>query len=138
MNFLDQPEIEYGDVRVDIAGGRVIKLQSISFGAKVDKELLYGEGTDPIGTQNGNRSYTVSVGLTVGALLELNDEAVKQGGVDVLDLKLPIVIAFRARGARQLRLIRCVAVSFTEYDISLTQGDKKGVVTLPGIAEKII
>lgn len=138
MNFLDHDEVEWGDIRVDIAGGRLIKLTGIKFSTEVEKELLFAEGDKPRGTQSGNRSYAIEITMLVGALIDLNLEAMAAGGKDVLDLKVPVVLRFRSKGVRPMRLWRFVNVSFSKYEVSMVQGDKKAEITLPGVFEDFV
>lgn len=138
MNFLDHDEIEWGDCRCDIAGGRLVKFTGISVTVSVEKELLFAEGSAPRGTQSGNRDYKLELSMLVGSLCDLNDEAQRLGFKDVLDLKVPVVLQFAPKGARKRRLFRLVNVSFSQFDLAIMQNDKKMEVKLPGVFEDII
>ena len=87
ISFLDRPEIEWGDIKLRVVGARLKKMTKISFGSEIEKELLYAEGNDPFGVQNGNRSYSGELGMLVVALLDMNKAAILANGKDILDLE---------------------------------------------------
>lgn len=131
INFFNTDECEWSDVRVDIAGSRVAKLRGVKYGESIDKEYEYAEGNNPRAIKHGNRTPRGEVKVLLGALVDMNKAAIAQGGKNILDLKFPVTITYRAKGARQLQIDTLTDVEFVEFDIEILQGDKTTEVTLP-------
>ena len=131
LPFFSTKECEFSDVAVFMAGKNVAKFTEVSFGAKQDKDPLHASGDEPFGIQKGNRSYSGSISVLLGALNDMNDAVISAGGRDILDAEMDVVITYKAFNSRRLRTVTMVGVQFTEFMINWKQGDKSQSINLP-------
>lgn len=104
----------------------------ISYKDKIDSELIYGKGGEPIGVQDGNRSYEGSLKCQQSEF----DKLVASGDKGVKGLKnLTIQWAFEKEGRISTRVFNGVRI--TEIGEDYKQGDKFAEVEFPFIFTSI-
>ena len=131
IKIFDTDECAWKDVRVDIAGARILKLKRVKWGIKKAKEYRFGEGDEPRGIQSKNKEPFAEIEVSRGVLRDMNLGAKAAGGDDITDISFPIVIKFRAKGGRTQELITLADAEVTEFTDEMTQGDAEGTVVLP-------
>ena len=131
ISFFDSKECSWKDLRVFVEGVEVIKITALKYGVKAEKEHLHAAGDEPIGVQTGNRTYTGSITLLLGAFNDLNAAAIAAGGRDVTDISFGIVASYKKQGSRAIQIDKLVSVEISEFEISNVQNQKKNEVMLP-------
>ena len=63
MPAFSTKQYAFADIRVVLLGRDVVGLQGISYSVKVDKEAVYGRGSDPLSIQSGNKEYKGTIML---------------------------------------------------------------------------
>jgi len=129
--FFNTKDYEWSDVRVFLAGSRVVKLTGIKYKVTRDMELLYAEGDHPLAVQRGNKGYAGELRILCGALNDLNRAAIVAGAEDITDLDFEIVVEYKLKGSRPIQIDTLVNVAVQEFEKSIMQGDKKMEVVLP-------
>ena len=121
---------EYGwnDISVSFGGRTLMTCTGISYKDKVESELIYGKGGDPIGVQDGNRSLEGNLKCHQSEF----DRIVASGDKGVKALKnLTIQWAFEKDGRISTRVFDNVRI--TEIGEDYKQGDKTAEVEFPFI-----
>lgn len=132
LDFFDTDECEYADLRVDLEGSRIGKLQGLKIGDKINKSYRYGEGNNPRGIQHGNREPVAEVSVSTGALHDMNNSAISLGYRNILDVRnMTLVVTYRAKGSREQMIKTLTGFEFDEFNEEWAQGDADTVVALP-------
>ncbi len=129
--FFNTKDYEWSDIRVFVAGSRLVKLRGIKYKVTKEKELLYAEGSHPLAVQSGNKGYTGELKILCGALNDLNRAAIAAGGEDLTDMEFEVVVEYKSKGSRLIQIDTLVSVSIQEFEKSILQGEKMMEVTLP-------
>lgn len=121
-------EFEWADITVVLAGRDVVGLRAVEYGAKQEKEALYGKGSRPHSIQSGNIAYEGKVTLTQS---EYETLRLAMGG-SVLSGSLTMVVSYGnpSKGDTLVTDI-LTGVQFTEDATKWKQGDKFQEKELP-------
>lgn len=133
MTF-DSQECVWSDIKVTVLGGRMTKLRSIKYSRETESELLYAEGNQPRGIQDGNEKYDGSLKILRNDLIALNTAARAAGFSDIT--KIPyqvntITVNYKEAFGRPNLTDILYGVKFTKYEKSMEQGAKMQEVELP-------
>ncbi len=140
MDFFNSKECEWADMVVAIGGKAVTKIRGLQYKISQDKELLHAAGTEPIGTQSGNKSYGGTLKLLKGALDDLNRAAkiAAPPNGDVRDIQFDLLVNYRPAGSRVVQTDTLKGVSIAEYEKGMDQGAKYMEISLPFLFERIV
>lgn len=121
-------EFEWADITVVLAGRDVVGLRAVEYGAKQEKEALYGKGYRPHSIQSGNIAYEGKVTLTQS---EYETLRLAMGG-SILSGSLTMVVSYGnpSKGDTLVTDI-LTGVQFTEDTTKWKQGDKFQEKELP-------
>lgn len=121
-------EFEWADITVVLAGRDVVGLRAVEYGAKQEKEALYGKGYRPHSIQSGNIAYVGKVALTQS---EYETLRLAMGG-SILSGSLTMVVSYGnpSKGDTLVTDI-LTGVQFTEDTTKWKQGDKFQEKELP-------
>jgi len=121
--------------------GRVIKgLRGFEFNKEVEKEHLFGAGSDAIDIQTGNKKNTGSI-TALGFEVDLMNKAAQDAGYDDIT-EVPheasvITCSFKKLPTDPIRTYVARGVAFTEAKTSMKQNDKQREIQLPFLAMDI-
>ncbi|AWG24821.1 hypothetical protein [Flavobacterium kingsejongi] len=121
--------------------GRTIKgLRGFSLKKEVEKEHLYGSGSDPIDIMTGNKKYDGNIKL-LGFEADAMNKAAKIAGYDditeVPHETIVITVSYKKRATDAISTYVASGVAFTETGVELEQNAKNREITLPFIAMNI-
>lgn len=132
MATFSSNEFGWNDISVSFGGRTLMTCTGISYKDKVESELIYGKGGDPIGVQDGNRSLEGNLKCHQSEF----DRIVASGDKGVKALKnLTIQWAFEKDGRISTRVFNNVRI--TEIGEDYKQGDKTAEVEFPFIFTSI-
>jgi hypothetical protein len=129
--FFDSKECEWADMLIIFAGLPLTKIRGIEYKALKDKSSLHSAGDEPIGIQNGIRTYEGSIKVLNGALDDMNRASVAAGGADILDMQFDIEITYKQSGTRHLQTDILKGVEIKYYERGWDQVAKSMDVTMP-------
>lgn len=127
---------EYGwkDVQIAINGRNIAGALGIKFSEKMERELLYGAGNEPLAIQGGNLSYEGELKIHQSELEKL---LATGGNLGVATLTgITITSSMVKLGKITTRTF--VGVAFTEIGEEYNQNDKFAEITLPFLFLKVI
>lgn len=132
MATFSSNEFGWNDITVSIAGRTMMACTAINYKDKIDSELIYGKGSEPIGVQDGNRSYEGTFKCHQSEF----DKLVPSGDKGVKALKgLSIQWSFEKDGRISTRVFSEVRI--TEIGEDYKQGDMFAEVEFPFICTGI-
>lgn len=132
--MFDSRQYEYADITLALGGRVITGLRGIKYASKMEKELVYGKGNEPLHIQRGNKSYEGEVTLLQSELETLR----AAGGGSVLGLRLDAVVAYGNPSHGDVLIVDKIrGLEFTEDGKEMKQGDKFMEVTLPFICLRI-
>ena len=134
-------ECAWHQTSVTILGRTLVGIRGFDFEKDVEKEYLYGAGSDPIDIQSGNKSYPCSLRLLKYEVDLLNDAALAAGFEDIVEVPheaIVITCVFKKTLTSPIRTITAAAVAFKNIKASLEQNGKMTEVTLPGLSMKTV
>jgi hypothetical protein len=118
-----------------IIGGRpVAGITDIEYTTEKELEEVYGVGDSPQFIGEGNKSYKGTIELLQADYEALVEAAKNDGGDDVTDLELSIVVSYIPKGIADLPktvIDRLVGVKFSSDGKKMSQGDKYLKMSLP-------
>lgn len=121
--------------------GRTVKgLRGWEFKKSVEKEHLYGSGSDPIDIQSGNKKCEGNVKVLGFEVDAFNRTARAAGFADITEVpheSILITIKFQKTLADPKEFVSIRGVSFSEMGGSMEQGAKMRETTLPYLAMDI-
>jgi hypothetical protein len=120
---------------IAIIGGRpVAGISDIEYTTEKELEPVYGVGDSPQFIGEGNKSYSGTIELLQNDYEALVEAAKNDGGDDVTDLELSIVVTYIPKGTASLPktvIDRLVGVKFSSDGKKMSQGDKHLKMSLP-------
>jgi hypothetical protein len=120
---------------VAIIGGRpVAGITDIEYGTEKDLDEIYGAGDSPQFIGEGNKSYSGTIELLQNDYEALVETAKNEGGDDITDLEVSIVVSYIPKGIANLPktvIDRLVGVKFSSDGKKMSQGDKFLKMSLP-------
>ncbi|MDY5858125.1 MAG: hypothetical protein SPK09_02695 [Porphyromonas sp.] len=126
--MIDTREYEWSDITIIVAGRNVAGFRGVKYGAKKDKEALYGKGNKPMAIQSGNISYEGSLTLTQSEYFALRDAM----GGSILKGRIQMLVAYgNPNEGLPMRADRLIGCEFTEDATEWKQGDKFQEKSLP-------
>lgn len=123
-------EYEWSDITVVLAGRVITGIRGVKYNTKREKELVYGKGNKPQGTQRGNYDHSGEI-----TLLQSEYEALRRAaGGDILDITTDIIVAYGNPSHGDAMTTDVLQrVDFTEDNTEWKQGDKFLEKTIPFI-----
>jgi len=140
MNFSTK-ECAWSNVSITFLGRRITGLRGFEIKKSLEKEAMYGEGSDPLDIQTGNRKNDGNLKVLKFEIDMFNDAAVAAGYADILEVPheaIAITCLYRKISTDPIRSISVLGVAFTELGAAMEQGAKYTEVTLPYIAIKTV
>jgi hypothetical protein len=120
---------------IAIVGGRpVAGITDIEYTTEKELEPVYGAGDSPQFIGEGNKSYSGTIEMLQNDYEALVEAAKNDGGDDVTDLEVSIVVSYIPKGAANLPktiIDRLVGVKFSSDGKKMSQGDKFLKMSLP-------
>ncbi|MBE3574540.1 MAG: hypothetical protein IMW99_03660 [Firmicutes bacterium] len=117
------------DITIKLPHGTLIDVDSIEYGDKIEKEALYGKGSNAQGYGLGNYSAEGKLSLRREEFEKLIAHA-KQNGGSLYGLKPFTITVAYAKDGDQTTMDTLKSCSFTETSSSSKQGDKEVKVDL--------
>jgi len=118
--------------------GRVIKgIRGFEFKKTVEKEHLYGAGSDAIDIQEGNKKIEGSIKILGFELDQLNRAANAAGFQDITEVPheaIVITLSLKKTVIDPTTTVFVRGVAFTEYAQAMEQNAKMREITLPVLA----
>ena len=139
MDFSTQ-ECAWQNVTIVFLGRKITGLRGFEFKKSIEKEHLYGAGSEPLDIQQGNKKYEGNIKLLKYELDLLNDAAIDAGFEDISEVDHPLITVicqYKKLLSDKTRYISAVGMAFTEISAAMEQNAKMTEVTLPFIAMKI-
>lgn len=133
-------EVAWGKGEVIIFGRRVKGLRGWEFKKTVEKEHLYGAGSNAIDIQEGNVKCDGNIKVLGFELDALNKTAQMAGFTDITEVPheaILITINLKKSPADKTTKVTITGVAFTESGSAMEQGAKMREVTLPYLAMDI-
>jgi len=121
-------QYEWADVTVIVGGKDMITIRAVKYKKTVDREAQFSKGRKAHSIQTGNITVDGEIAVLQSEIIEM-EESSNQG---ILDMSVDIEVSYSANGI--LRTDRIEGARFTEYEKSLTQGDKMMEITIPFLA----
>lgn len=135
-------ECAWSQTSMKLFNKTIIGLRGFEFSKRIEKELIYAAGSDPIDITEGNRSASGNILLLKSTFDELNEAAITAGFDDIIEVPYPSIIiscAFQLNDATPIRLIETpLGAAFTDYTVAMQQNAKMAEVPLPFISRKIL
>lgn len=130
-------ECAFAHLEVTLLGRTIKGLRGIEFKKEVEKEHIYGGGSQPIDIMPGNEKVTGSIKLLGFEVDILNKTAKSAGYNDIADVPHEAIVisgTYRRRKTDPLNTITATGVAFTETSFSMDQNAKMREITLPWLA----
>lgn len=140
MGAFSTDECAFSQTSIKLLGRTVQGIKGFEFKKNVEKEHIYGAGSDPIDIQAGNKKPEGSLKLLKYEVDLLNDAAQAAGYDDITEVPhtaIMVTCAFKKSPTAAMRIIEAQGVSFTELSYALEQNAKMMDVSLPFLAMKI-
>lgn len=135
INFFNKKEFEWADFQLRLSGADLTpKLRGLSVRIDADKEALFAGGKKAISIQTGNESYSGSLKVLFGALMDIWVAAVAAGATNPTDIEVDIIGTVVKKGTREVYNVIISGAEFPSIDFDLNQGDKFVEVTLAYLA----
>jgi hypothetical protein len=136
--LFNSKEYEWSDVKIFMFGKYVTRARAVSYKVSKEKEHLHAGGDEPHAIQSGNKSYEGSITLLQSELIALINASGKRHLVDID--AFDIIVAYGGN-LIPITIDRLKHFEFTEYEKSISQGDKFQEIELPiiglGIQENV-
>lgn len=132
-------ECAWKSVEVKMLGRTFVGIKGFEFSKSIEKEYLYGAGSEPIDIQEGNRAYPGHLKLLKYEVDMLNEAAAKAGYEDITEVPheaIAITCNFKKNAGDPTKTITAMGVAFSENKIGMEQGGKFSEVTLPFLSMK--
>ena len=132
-------ECAWAQTSLKLLGRTIIGLQGFKFKKGVEKEHIYGAGSDPIDINSGNRKPEGSIDVLKYELDLLNEAAQAAGYDDITEVPhtaISITCAFKKTPTSTINTIESSGVAFSEWEIGMEQNAKMTKVSLPFLAMK--
>lgn len=139
MGAFSTEECAWAQTSVRLLGRTIQGIQGFEFKKGVEKEHLYGAGSNPIDIQSGNSKPEGSIKLLKYEVDLLNDAAQAAGYDDITEVPhtaINITCSFKKTPSSPIRTIESQGVAFTETSYAMEQNAKMMQVSLPFIAMK--
>ncbi len=139
MGVFTTKECAWSQISIKILGRTIVGLRGFEFKKGVEKEHIYGAGSNPIDIQTGNVKPEGNLKLLKFEVDLMNDAAQLAGYDDYLEIPHTAVVitcAFKKAPTDEIRIIESSGVAFTEMSFAQEQGAKMTEVTLPFLAMK--
>jgi hypothetical protein len=139
MDFSTQ-ECAWQNFTLTLLGRKIIGLRGFEFKKSIEKEHLYGAGSEPLDIQEGNKKYEGNIKLLKYEVDLLNDAAINAGFEDITEVPHILISAsgiYQKNITDKKRYVTGAGIAFTELPIGFEQNAKMTEVTLPFIAMKI-
>ncbi len=120
-------------VTVLVAGVVITRALAVKWKAKVDSEPFYGMGKEPLGIQDGNKSYEGEVKMHQ-SMLEKILAATGNSDLDGME-NIDMSVSYSENGRFTQRTL--VSCRFTEVGEEYKSGDKFAEIALPFIFTKV-
>jgi hypothetical protein len=127
-------------VTLTLLGRKITGIRGFEFKKSIEKEHLYGAGSEPLDIQEGNKKYEGNVKLLKYEVDLLNDAAINAGFEDITEVPhtlIAITCQYKKLTTDSTRTISCLGLGFTELSAAMEQNAKMTEVTLPFISMKI-
>ncbi len=134
-------ECEWSSTSVAILGRKPVGITGFEFEKNIEKEYLFGAGSEPIDIQMGNKTYPGSVTLLKYEVDLLNDAALSAGYEDILEVPhtaIVITCQFKATSTSKIRTITATGCAFDSLKAGSKQNDKKTEMAMPFKAMKTV
>lgn len=130
--MFDSREQSWKELKIYIDGVYVVGARGVRDKTTSDDEHLFAAGDKPISIQSGNQKPDGDLMLLKSEVDKLNDGARAAGYNNLTEVRgIDIVCTYAPAGITKLRTRTYKFVKFTEYEMSLKQGDKFMEITLP-------
>lgn len=140
MGMFNSKEFEYADVKVQILGAQLSGLRGLKYKKTVEKEHVYGAGSDPKSIQRGNKKYDGTLTVLKSDYDAMHRAAVAAGYEDLTDVPAKDIIltcVYENTPNAMLSTDTLVGVEFTETEDGMKQGDKFTEIALPFLFLKL-
>lgn len=128
-------EYEWADISLVVGGVSIVGFRKVSYKRSVEKEAMYAKGRRAHSIQSGNESVEGSISFTQSQL-----QALEAAVGDILLSSFDVIVCYGAElGSSDTTITTDVikGVEFTEYEKSMSQGDKFMEIEMPFVALSI-
>jgi hypothetical protein len=138
MNFSTQ-EAAWQNISFNLLGRKLTGVKGFEVKKSIEKEHVYGAGSEPLDIQEGNKKYEGSLKILKYELDLLNDAAQAAGFEDITEVPHTLInctVQFKKLLTDKTRFISVVGIAFTEMPTGMDQNAKMMEITLPFLAMK--
>jgi len=132
--IINSKQYTWSNLEVVALGRKFLGIRGIEYKPVHEKELVYGAGSEPLGIQHGNKSYSGTLTLLQSELEALTRYARQNGFNDITDIEFDIVVAYVPQGGGPVVTDVVKFASITEIPKAMRQNDKFMEIALPFIA----
>jgi hypothetical protein len=140
FKMANSKEYSWKNLTVVILGKTITGIQNIEYKVTKEKDYVRGRGNEPLGIQNGNKSYEGSMELLRSEydLLVLAAKAANPN-YDVTDISFDIIECFELPSVpNKINTNVLAGAEFKEASFKMGQGDMTAMVTLPFMFLRLI
>jgi hypothetical protein len=133
-------ECAWARFEIQILGRTIKGLRGFGFKKEVEKEHLYGAGSDPIDIMEGNKKPNGSIKVLGFEADAMNKAARDAGFEDITDVPheaIVITCAFKKRAIDPIKTYIASGVAFSESGVDMEQNAKFREITLPYLAMRV-
>ena len=131
--MFETKQYSWSDVTINYQGRKLVGVQGVTYKKSVERELVYGRGSNPLAVQSGNKKVEGTLMLLQSELEGLT-AAIKaiNPTADITDFKSDILVTYGQGNTAVTDRINGAYIS--EYEKGMEQNDKFKVIELPFIA----
>lgn len=134
-------ECAWSQIQMKFLNANIQGLRAFEFKEAIEKELIYGAGSEAIDITMGNESASGTITLLKYEFDKLTDAAQAAGYRTLLHVPHPLILvtcAFKLNANTPIRIIETpLGIAITDYTIGQQQNSKFTEVPLPWIAQRL-
>lgn len=129
-------QFSWYELKIVINGRPMVEATDIEYKTSKELEEVFGAGQDALFIGEGNKTRSGSIELLQSGYEALVEEAKKNGGDDVTDLEVDVIVAFVPKASASVVIAktivdRLIGVKFSEDGKKMSQGNTHSKMSIP-------